>query len=116
MSTTIRTKAFLGDGEHDLMLSDPMLEELERVTGKGVGALYRDLTDLRFAYPHVHATVRLALIGGGMSPADALALCAAYVVNRPLAETFPVALDALMARWEGVSETQDEAPAEEAEA
>ena len=110
--TTIRARAFLGDGEHDLALTDPMILELERLTGLGIGTIYGLLVDMRFGFPHVAETIRLALIGGGATPADAQALCLAYVANRPLAETYPVALDALMARWEGVPE----APAYEAAA
>ena len=107
-ATTIRTRAFLGDGVHELALTDPMLEELERLTGTGIGALYRQMADLRFAFPHVREVVRLALIGGGMSPVDALAKVDLYVSGRPLAETFPVALDALDARWNGVAVEQAE--------
>ena len=114
MSTTIRTRAFLGDGEHDLALTDPMILELERVTGLGIGTIYGLLADMRFGFPHVAETIRLALIGGGATPADAQALCLAYVANRPLAETFPVALDALDARWNGVPASAPETPAEEA--
>ena len=112
MSLTIRTRAFLGDREHDLALTDDMVLELERVTGCGIGRLYSLLTEMRFAFPFVAETIRLALIGGGMAPRDAAALCAAYVANRPLGETYPLALDALDARWNGVAE----APAEEASA
>ena len=116
MSTTIRTRAFLGDGEHDLALTDPMILELERLTGLGIGTIYGLLADMRFGFPHVAETIRLGLIGGGASPSDALALCAAYVANRPLAETYPVALDALDARWNGVPDAPAPAPAEEAQA
>ena len=93
-----------------------MILELERVTGCGIGRLYSLLTEMRFAFPFVAETIRLALIGGGMSPKDAAALCATYVANRPLAETYPVALEALLARWEGLDETPAPAPAEEAQA
>ena len=116
MTTTITARAFLGDGEHDLALTDPMILELERVTGLGIGTIYGLLTDMRFGFPHVAETIRLGLIGGGASPADAQALCLAYVANRPLAETFPVALDTLDARWNGVPVTPAPPPAEEAQA
>jgi hypothetical protein len=45
--------------------------------------------------------IRLALIGAGMHPQEAMRLTDTYARNRPMSETFPLALDILIARWEG---------------
>jgi len=98
---TTRHRAFFGDAEHDFHLTDAMIEELERITGAGIGTLY-----LRVARSQYHArdlieTIRLGLIGGGMNPQRAAELVAVYAKDRPLAETFGLALDVLDARFSG---------------
>ena len=113
----ITVRAFLGDGERAFALTDDMVLELERITGQGIGRTFADMTAMRFAFPHVAETIRLALIGGGTSPAEAMRLSDTWVRNRPLAETFPVALAILEARWNGAEpEPEPEAPAPAAEA
>lgn len=39
MNDQISHRAFFGDGEYTFTLTDPMLTELEKLTGLGVGAL-----------------------------------------------------------------------------
>lgn len=102
MNTTHR--AFFGDAEHVFTLTDPMIEELERITGSGVGALFLRLVGSQFHLGDLTAIIRLGLIGGGMNPQRAQELVAAYGVNAPLDQTFPLALDIITARWSGVSE------------
>lgn len=106
--------AFLGDGEHAFALTPAMIVELERVTGLGIGALYRALIAGAFSFRHVVETIRLALIGGGMSPADAATLVRVYVEPRPLAETFPLALDVLDALWSGPKDVGEALATEDA--
>ena len=93
--------AFFGDGEHVFSLPIPQLEELQRVTGAGIGGLYSRLCRVQFAYGDIAETIRLGLIGGGMSPKDAAALVTAYVHPRPLAETLPIALAIIETAWFG---------------
>lgn len=102
MNTTHR--AFFGDAEHAFILTDPMIEELERITGSGVGALFLRLVGSQFHLGDLTAIIRLGLIGGGMNPQRAQELVTAYGVNAPLDQTFPLALDIITARWSGVSE------------
>jgi hypothetical protein len=94
-------RTFFGDRERDLAVTSKLVPELERVTGMGIGSLCRRLFDGHFRHADVIETIRLALIGGGESPKDAAALVAAYAADRPLAETFPIAVAILETLWFG---------------
>ena len=115
MSAEITIRAFLGDGERSFALTDPMIAELERLTDTGIGAIYRRATAMQFHGSDLAHIIRLALIGGGTSPQEAAQLVATWVENRPYGETYPLALDVLDARWNGVTPaTADTQTAEEA--
>lgn len=92
---------FFGDGEHTFALPFPLIEELERKTGVGIGVLFQRIRSLAFSIADIAETIRLGLIGGGMAPADAFKLVETYVRQRPLAETLPVALSILELVWFG---------------
>ena len=93
--------AFFGDAEHVFALTDAMIIELERVTETGIGALYLRVTRANFTLADLGHVIRLGLIGGGLKPERAHALCAAYAADRPLEEIYPLALNILDARWSG---------------
>jgi hypothetical protein len=105
MNDLITHRAFFGDGEHVFTLTDPMLAELERLTGLGAGALYFQLVSMAYPATILREIIRLGLIGGGTSPEDAARLCDTYAANRPLAETFPLAFEIMEARWTGKAES-----------
>lgn len=92
---------FLGDGEKPLALDDNAILELERLSSMGIGAIYLRLVRMEFRLNDLIETLRLALIGGGMSPADAFQITNSYVRNRPIAESYPLAVDIFEARWGG---------------
>ncbi len=102
MTDQITHRAFFGDAEHAFCLTDPMLAELEKITGLGVGAMYFQLVSLAYPATVLREIIRLGLIGAGTAPEDAKRLCDAYASNRPLAETFPLAFDIMEARWTGL--------------
>lgn len=90
----------------------PHLLELERVTGVGVGRLTARVIQGEYSSTDLTETVRLALIGGGATPAEALALSRTYVADRPLKEGHALATEILLAAWNGTSRTATEiAPA-----
>lgn len=101
MTDQITHRAFFGDGEYAFTLTDPMLAELERLTGLGVGALYLQLVNMVYPATILNEIIRLGLIGAGTSPEDAKRLCDTYAANRPLTETFPLAFEIMEARWSG---------------
>ena len=92
-------KAFFGDRERDFVLTPHLIPELERLTGKGIGALVEGVRRASFA--EITATIRLALIGGGAPPQEADALVKNYVPARPLGEAHLLALDILTDLWTG---------------
>jgi hypothetical protein len=107
----IHHTGFFGDAEHTFKLTDDMIAELERLTGVGIGALYQRAVAMQFSAADLTNIIRLGLIGGGMNPQQAKTLTDTYAVNRPMSETFPVALDILDARWNGTPSKTESAPA-----
>jgi hypothetical protein len=101
MSNDMTHRAFFGDAERDFKLTPPLIVELERKTGAGIGGLCRRLFANDFSYGDIAEIIRLALIGGGTAPKEADALVKAYVAGRPLGETFPLAVSILETLWFG---------------
>lgn len=97
----IEHRAFFGDAEHSFKLTGPMIVELERITGSGIGGLCSRTFAGDFKHADLTAILRLALIGGGTSPEDALAIVNAYAIDRPLNEIFPLCVAILNALWTG---------------
>tara|TARA_R110002049_G_scaffold10127_1_gene50176 strand:- start:138250 stop:138579 length:330 start_codon:yes stop_codon:yes gene_type:complete len=95
--------AFFGTAEHAFCLNDDIITELERLTDTGIGAFYQRVIAMHFNAADLAEIIRLGLIGAGMHPQEAMQLVNAYARNRPMAETFPLALDILDARWTGTA-------------
>ena len=91
--------AFLGDRERDFALTPHLIPELERLTGKGIGALVEGVRRASFA--EITSTIRLALVGAGTTPQEAAALVQIYVGPSPLGEAHLLALDILTDLWTG---------------
>lgn len=101
---TITHRAFFGDGERNFTLTDPMVIELERLTGTGIGTLFMRLTRGDFRLADLIETVRLGMIGAGTNPEEAARLVDTYARHRPIAEIMPLAVEILGARWGGDEE------------
>jgi len=106
MNDLITHRGFFGDKEHAFRLTDAMLTELEALTGLGVGAMYLQLVNMTFPARALCEIIRLGLIGADTAPEDAKRLCDTYAANRPLSETFPLALDIMEARWTGTGKNE----------
>jgi len=113
---SVSHRAFFGDGEHVFTLTDPMVQELERLTGSGIGSLFVRLVGNQFHLGDVLSIIRLGLIGGGMDPQRAQELVSAYGANAPFDTIFPLALDILTARWAGAEDEVENEPEQEAAA
>jgi hypothetical protein len=111
MTAAMTHRAFFGDAERDFQITPALIVELERKTGAGIGGLCRRLFAGDFKQADITETIRLALIGGGTSPKDADALIAAYAVNRPLGEVYPLAVAILETLWFGSKKGQGDAAA-----
>lgn len=96
--------AFFGDATYTFALTDTMIHELEHKNGVGIGALYQRMVATHFRAADMAEIIRCGLIGGGTSPDIAQRLVNSYAKDRPYAETFPLALDILDARWNGTPE------------
>lgn len=103
--------AFFGDGEKTFALSGPMILELERKTGVGIGLLMERVRAGSYAYNDLVETIRCGLIGGGVDPKQAADLCWTYVENRPILDSYTLALGILLARFVATDEAQPEEPA-----
>lgn len=92
MRDAITHRAFLGDQLREFCLTAPMVLELERKTGSGIGGIIRRVIARDFTLAEVTETIRLGLVGGDTDPQEAAALIAAYVTPRPLVESYTLAL------------------------
>jgi len=100
--------AYFGDGVKTFTLTDSVIKELQHKTDLGIGALFLRMMASQFRVADIVEIIRLGLIGGGTSPADAQRLVDAYAEDRPFDETFPLALDILDARWSGKPEVAED--------
>ncbi|SIS57037.1 gene transfer agent family protein [Phaeovulum vinaykumarii] len=105
MADRITHRAFFGETERPFTLTDPMLAELERLTGQGTGAIYAQIVGMTCPARTLTEIIRLGLIGAGMAPEEAMRLCTTYAHNRPLTEILPLAFGIMDARWSGVEAT-----------
>ncbi|MDX0538487.1 gene transfer agent family protein [Sinorhizobium medicae] len=101
----IQHKAFFGDCEKTFAFpTRELVEELERKTDHGVGALFRRFRTSDYSLSDVLQVIRIGLIGGGTAPAEADQLVSVYGVGRPLAEVFAVADGVITALFFGSAE------------
>lgn len=97
-----------GDGDHVFRLPIDQLLELQERCGAGPVEILDRLCQRRWRVQDVRETIRLALIGGGMAPLEALARVKRYVDSRPLLESIEPAVAALGAAL--VGPVEDDAP------
>lgn len=101
--------AFFGDGQKVFAFPNrELIEELERKTGVGVGALFRRFRTSDYSLSDVLQVIRLGLIGGGISPVEADQLVTVYGVGRPLGEIFSVADGVISSLFFGNDDAQGE--------
>jgi hypothetical protein len=87
-----------GDGEHRFRLGLAQLLELQEKTGVGPMELFFRVRSMRWRVEDITETLRLGLVGGGLKPADAVALVRRYGPGaRPLAESVPLVVEILAA-------------------
>ena len=105
----IEHRAFFGDGEKVFTFpTRDLIEELERKTGHGIGALFRRFRTSEYSFSEIIHVLRLGLIGGGTAPPEADQLVAIYCMGRPMAETFAVADGVITALFFGNAEPEPE--------
>lgn len=100
------------DGEHVFRLGIAQLEELDELCGVGPGfALGQILAGVHgnWKAKMLREVIRIGLVGGGKTPAEASRLTKRYVDERPIGESLLVAQMALQACIVGV---EDDMPGE----
>lgn len=83
------------DGTYSFCLPLAQLEELQTQCEAGPLVIARRLEAGDWTYGDIYHTIRLGLIGGGMTPVEALKKCKAYVLERPWLESVPFAVAVL---------------------
>lgn len=94
-------QSHFADGEYTFALTPALITELETKCGAGIGTICHRVFNRQFAQADITETIRLSLIGGGTDPKRAASLIAAYVADRPLSETYPIAAKTLERVWFG---------------
>ena len=112
MNTAAEITLEWGDGEYLFSLKMKQLEELERVCDAPFGAIMSRLMSGEFKVSDVFHTIRLGLIGGGMSPVEAKRKVDMYVDGQPFAKAgdpsspYATALVILSAAFYGLDEIE----------
>jgi len=86
-----------GDGDFKFRLGWGELEELQEKTDAGPYVVLQRLHSGNWRVQDISSTIRLALVGGGMKPEDAIKKVRFYVEQRPPMENIPVAVAVLSA-------------------
>lgn len=85
MSLAAEIELEWADGKFLFALKAKQIEELEHLTGVGIGRLTaRVVTGDDFYYRDVRETIRLGLVGGGIAAVEATRLVNTYVDGQPL--------------------------------
>lgn len=101
MSTDGGTTLLWADGEHRFRLRIKELRELQDKCDAGPAEIMMRLASHRWRVDDILQTIRLGLIGGGMTPTEALVLVSRYVEQRPLAENVVIAAEIIAAAVSG---------------
>lgn len=96
------------DGHYRFRLPIEQLLELQVKCDAGPPEIHARLASARWRVEDLRETIRLGLIGGGLTPVKALELTRAYVDQRPLHESVNPAFAILTAALVGVPGDQPE--------
>lgn len=92
------------DGEHRFRLPIGQLRELQEKCDAGPAFILGRLQSGRWLIDDVRETLRLGLIGGGMSPGEALKLVQRYFDERPKMESIQPAMAVLLSALVGTGD------------
>lgn len=112
MGSTADIELTWGDGTHLFSLRVLQLSELQEKCADrnpldgtfrlaGPAEIFARVVHGRWRVNDIRETIRLGLIGGGMKPAEAHALCVRYIDNRPWVENVEVAGNILSRALQG---------------
>jgi len=92
---------FFGDQERKFQLTTPLIIEIERKIGSGIGAIAQRLFAQQHSHNELVEIIRLGLVGGGADPATATALTDAYLTNAPIMPNYMIAHAVISAAFFG---------------
>lgn len=104
-----------GDGEYKFRVGVKEARQIEEICDVGIKRIYNTLCHYDAAANphgdnwrvwHIRETVRIALIGGGVTQAEALSLITKFFDSRPLAENAIIALIILKTALVGAPDEQ----------
>lgn len=90
------------DGDYKFRTDLGGWREIQEKCGCGLIEIMDRLQDRRWRVDDIREPIRVGLIGGGMTPTQALGLVRLYVDQRPLAESIPIAMTVVMAAIVGL--------------
>lgn len=93
-----------GDGEHCFRLPIGQLRELQEKAAASPFAVLARMVAWMPMVDDAREVLRLGLVGGGLTPPEALTLVRRYADERPLAESVPTATLVLQAALMGVAD------------
>lgn len=97
MTRSAKINLTWADGDYDFALRWGELAELQEKTDAGPYVVLQRIGSGSWRVEDISNVVRLGLIGGGMTPADALKKVRMYVEQRPPMENVPLAYAVLQA-------------------
>ena len=93
-----------GDGHYNFRLSLGDIRDLQEKCDAGPAFIMGRLADGSWRVDDIYQTIRIGLIGGGLTPVKALGLAQKYVAARPLLENIMTAQLILQAALAGVED------------
>ena len=102
MSHDARVAFDWADGHYSFRLPIEQLLELQAKCDAGPPEIHQRVATARWRVEDLRETIRLGLIGGGLTPVKAMELTRAYVDRRPLNESVGPAFAILTAALVGV--------------
>lgn len=95
------------DGDYHFRLAWGELKLLQEATNSGPPIVLKRLENDLWLIEDISSVIRCGLIGGGMTPVQALKLTRLYVESRPPAESIPYAIAILQCGLFGAPEEDD---------
>jgi hypothetical protein len=95
-----------GDGDHHFRLAWAQLEKIQEACDAGPYVVLDRLASGRWRLEDIREVIRYGLIGGGMTPVEALKLVREYVEGRPPHESLALAQKIMIAGVVGAPEEE----------
>lgn len=95
MSARGECELLFGDGRHRFRLAIGQLQELEEKTKLGPFELFEKMLSRKWRVDEIRHVIRIGLIGGGLSPLEAVTLVDRHIDDWPWTENVAIALQVL---------------------